>query len=1347
MFQHDKKELLTRLAQGIPCKVHYRDLGHIIPQRSDFLNAEMQSNIVKILRKSAPVLFMPNDILEREINGKYIINVFGILLDGSKTCVQLTNVPIFFDIQTENGDVNAVLDVVKIHTKYTKHEVVENYPFDHFTPTAIKYVRIYFDNLIDRTAAIYYMNSETSYKLAYDDDTKKFLSGEYFNKLSRETRFRTADWNRIEKYTPVKIDNKFVGDHKFSYSTCTNVLIVDSQHFVKLKKDRRKMLSETPLLKDHLEQDRTIIASWDIETYNLLGYEGIPNLEDPKTWILFCISLTLSWTFSPNPFLGVVISLFDADYAENAPPLTVICETELEVCMAFSAFANEFKPEIWTAFNGSRFDWPAYLSKMKHYNNIVYVKKSFGNVYMSQNENENTILRFNIRKKDIKISAELTMTMDTNVNFGGFIDTDAQIIMRQLYPKAEVLSGGSLNYYLKLNELDPKADLPYIMMFKIFELCSKKGDPEEIHKYIDARVDYAKIAKDLTDKQLMGLVNYYCYVDSLSVHRLLYKTSTISDRRENANLSHVQLYNAFYHANSQKVFNLVGGYAHKHGIAFSNRRGKLPEDDKMTIGGGLVLAPKLGLDTESPVVGFDFASLYPSLIISFNLSNDKLVLTEERANELRAEGYTLHEINMVCLKKSEPINVRGWVIRHNEVRTKGDKPILNYRKTITYSYAGEKVSYYVDLHADEIGIDAVATSCIYNVRQPPPQEVREKIAQWPKYDRTIRYDVIRHERDPLPRENLGLLGIIMLKMLGKRKPLKNEFLALKAQAEAFILSGQHERAAGLEFLKNKLDAKQKAIKIQSNSFYGCLTNHNSPIFNVIVGGGITKAGRDLLKRVYDFVCAGSYTIGLKKPLIGPKPFYGDTDSVYTPVSPHLLEVPKTDNLEDCWAKKVKITLDESKLMNEEINDYLITTTNCSQMSMSYEEVGFPSVFCGKKKYFFYQHFKSINFNPPFKDVFIRGLDSIKGGKNRIIREIGERFITRALSPTNKQSLIDIAEDILREFYENDWDVSDFSQIKTYKPTRKNISVLNFYSRMEKIYKKYEAENNTVMMSAYRLPEPGEKFQFVKVVKPQTFNNKGNKMKLSAADYMEFVSVYEYYKTTNAPMIIDKGKYVDEIITTLSRFITYHPDFKPNFEPTSDNYTDYDKHIMTAARNYLEDKCPAQDETAKNIQAELRTKLKPVIAYFKNNGLKNVAEIFFQNTPMTKVINQLRMEHYEYDTSAAKSLLQKLMCREKLDIATANDILALPRGTFAKMRIEMLRTLIEKECGEIISLGEKIEPHFGNIDLATAEKITEDLIALSKKLDRVKTMQRILAKWGKIANCINELKFSMIANAK
>ncbi|CAI2201187.1 12374_t:CDS:1, partial [Funneliformis geosporum] len=122
----------------------------------------------------------------------------------------------------------------------------------------------------------------------------------------------------------------------------------------------------------------------------------------------------------------------------------------------------------------------------------------------------------------------------------------------------------------------------------------------------------------------------YCIIDALRCQELLVKLSQINNYREVASIAHVSLFDSHYRTNRMKVRNLLDAYAFKRNMVFSSRvcenieKGKYP--------GAYVFPPEKGIIMRRPVTGLDFASLYPSLIMAYNLSLDKVILIHEEAD-------------------------------------------------------------------------------------------------------------------------------------------------------------------------------------------------------------------------------------------------------------------------------------------------------------------------------------------------------------------------------------------------------------------------------------------------------------------------------------------------------------------------------------------------------------------------------------------------------------------------------------------------------------------------------------------------------------------------------------------
>src|SRR5688572_20750022 len=159
---------------------------------------------------------------------------------------------------------------------------------------------------------------------------------------------------------------------------------------------------------------------------------------------------------------------------------------------------------------------------------------------------------------------------------------------------------------------------------------------------------------------------------------------------------------------------------------------------------------------------------------------------------------------------------------------------------------------------------------------------------------------------------------------------------------------------------NLKNSKQKAIKLYMNSFYGVTGQSGSPFYKLELAGGVTSAGREHIKLVAEFV---------KKKGFGIK--YGDTDSLYLTCPDSYYE--KCDLTYDAgkgiiskleyWAEMVKITMRIMGKLCNEVNNFLRLKTRSDYLKMAYEEVLFPVVFTGKKKYFGIPHEDTPNFKP------------------------------------------------------------------------------------------------------------------------------------------------------------------------------------------------------------------------------------------------------------------------------------------------------------------------------------------------------------------------------------------------
>src|SRR6266480_7911686 len=338
-----------------------------------------------------------------------------------------------------------------------------------------------------------------------------------------------------------------------------------------------------------------------------------------------------------------------------------------------------------------------------------------------------------------------------------------------------------------------------------------------------------------------------------------------------------------------KVRNLLSADAWREGILTSTIPCEQTETGKYP--GAYVFPLVKGLKNRRPVTGLDFASLYPSLIMTYNLSPDKIILSRERAESLKESGKKLHEINF----KFNGRDVFAWSIEHeNQAEMKGLYP-----------------------------------------------KVLEELL--------IRQNSLKRRLAPLN---------------DRKEELEKEISLAEARGEDVtdVLKSEY---SSVSFNVACQDAKQLALKVYMNTFYGEARNSGFPFFLRALAGGVTSAGQRNIKLIADLVKSKGF--GVK---------YGDTDSLYL-VCPeeYFWEcdekcISEKISKEKYWEEMVGISMEAMSELRGEVNDFLRKDNGSPYLKMAYEEVLFPVVFTGKKKYYGIPHESKPNFN---KELFIQGV--------------------------------------------------------------------------------------------------------------------------------------------------------------------------------------------------------------------------------------------------------------------------------------------------------------------------------------------------------------------------------------
>ena len=1146
-------------------------------------NGGISDGIRKQLSARKEILFMPHDVEEtvEYVDGvpTYRLNLFGPMMDGSKAHVIIEDIDVFFDIRVPDRPPSAQLlsskgreRLEKINPKavrlrqFDAHlrqlfeenavatqtiDDMEAFPVQGYRLEKCAYKRVFTSDLKERKKAIAAVRS-LGYETASDDRSA------YYRKAAREYGLTLTEWLRISEYEYVEGPTKSspLCAHVFRVSVKTVRPLIDPM----APKDVREKASAFKRKNPLLAKDRTFVLTWDIETHSDRKVGEVPNAANPEDHV-FMICATAHWKDSTDSLAKICIVDKATDPDERWT--TIECGTQENVIKAWFLVLRALAPDSIIGFNDSEYDWPFVIEKANQFELLAWAHEKVSAIPRARQTNEG-VYRWNFhREKKIKISPEESF-YSSFLKLPGFVPIDVRPCFKKLYPKSEVAKGSSLNFYLTENKLSGKADMPYMRMFKIYE------------KAVAAAAELAAEAIAAA-AFLMRQVAHYCIIDALRCQQLMVRRNVINDYREVSALSYVSFADSVLYAGGMKVCNMLIAYAIRKGMVCSNITREVKETGKYP--GAWVFDPEKGLENKRPVTGLDAQSLYPSIIMTYNLSPEKILLTEEEAEYWKARGRKLHYIEFMFNGRQ----IRGWSIRHNNVK----EDIGLYPSILIDLFAKRKemkdtlapltdFKEFIELVMGNSKKEGITLAqALRAAHEATENEMRLFQAGFaaaePGSDGAKDFDW----KLKCAKERIEMVEKIIAKARSLEPEADADIEAAKAAgAELPAVDDESVRLAILAeydrvcFEHTGVDSKQKALKVFMNTFYGEAGNSLSAFFLLQLAGGVTTAGQHTIKLVANFAIKESFRVK-----------YGDTDSVYLIIpEKYFADVDaryagKKISKEEYWTEMVQITMKVMAEFRDRVNKMLETDNGTKYLKMAYEEVLFPVVFTGKKKYYGIPHINVPNFHP--KKLFVRGIDILKQGQTGLARDIGNRIMGESMKIDNTKTLRQIVEDTVGDavMRPSQWKFDHFVRTDAYKPNKKNVRVLRFIARMQARHTIEVEENRRRVATGlpplkylYKLPEPGERFEYVYVKHGGAFDLQGYRSRPKKGDVMEFPHVCKALG-----MEIDTALYMESYVVGLcARFINGDADFAP--DPAAVARMDpkqIDKKAQDKAKKFLE----------------------------------------------------------------------------------------------------------------------------------------------------------------------------------
>ena len=674
--------------------------------RHHFADPELHEDIKNKIRKLEPQYFKPlfvksDNVYYGGITQNTLV-FYGILEDGTHATVLVREIrPHFYLWLPKKNPIEVQKKIVEVLNSITSADyksrglTLTEYEEKNFTIapvcTSIEkhkkfvYFREYNENPLDDALRLEFNTSrqrdhcmkfmrKLNYKTA-DDDYHILAT------ISMEKGISYNKWAILNDYT------RFIQNGTARY-TDKFVFVIDYQNY--------KICEETP---EHLQKDDLITLAWDIETYSPTGQLPMPEYDDHR---IIMIGMNFYRHHSAEPLLR--ICLVDMECNPHPDFIAIKCADERELIMGFIEIIRRIKPDFYIGYNDGNYDWPWIVGRAIKYNLILdlYNAAARSNTFIKKPKDVEQFYR----EISIKIEAGKEVKV-RNFRPPGVIPVDLLVECRRNY--SSKLDNFKLNSVLSLLKLPSKKDMSPKEMNIIYKKILQEGaTAENIEKYTE--------------------IALYCVHDCQSVQNIMIRGNFIFNSRPVAELSHTSLYDIFYYAGGSRVRNLTyaegkkrkyllsaivegrskvsfpGGYVVKPRAELIKPKLSISERQKINpdwhdmpqeeIDLLYFIVEKYGaVISESrlqelkckyailekphvweffiekfrpPITALDFASLYPSLMMAYNISPDMLVsptATEQEIAKLR-EKYKLIEIDFI---NSHQDRVHGYVVWHDNI--------------------------------------------------------------------------------------------------------------------------------------------------------------------------------------------------------------------------------------------------------------------------------------------------------------------------------------------------------------------------------------------------------------------------------------------------------------------------------------------------------------------------------------------------------------------------------------------------------------------------------------------------------------------------------------------------------
>ena len=617
------------------------------------------------------MLLQPCDWHEHDVQGKYVIDAYGRLESGKVACVRINGFKPFFYVKgTKPEGVTA--------TKVQKYDILAG--FTDLTTTEVWRVEC-------PSKAKFSEAVKASKGVLYESNLPPFLRMFHQRHLGPASPF---SFTGIAYSIPIDPETEEPLYNVDQFYQCDVASVHPAEASIPLK-----------------------VACYDLEMYSESGMFPRASAGDP----IIQIGISYRWSndlLTPTRRVVFVVGTVDASEDDTQ---FICCETEEDMLFRFAAEVRIQNPDVMCGYNTFGFD-DAYIEDrckelgiLEEIDLARYPSKTkdvHGNWKTKFSETKKFELasgKYDLRYLMLRgrLGLDLLLNMRREHSLDSFkLDSVARVFLKDKvvdYTNGRIAtkstrglrSGNYVSFDIVGNTSDPYQEGRKVRVTSVdpkgFELDAPGDLFADLSPSERKCLEWTFAKDDVEPHELFHLhahggaagrarIAKYCIQDCDLVLTLMAKLDTLVNARGMADVCKVPMEFVLRRGQGIKIFSAVTYYASQRDQIMQVQSAA---DFDTGYEGAIVLPPKIGMYLEQPISVLDFNSLYPTNMISYNLSPDTLVCEREfdqEGNKIRHEGRTMAEL--------KALEEKGYILEEVDYDTKDETGSVVGRTVCTF---------------------------------------------------------------------------------------------------------------------------------------------------------------------------------------------------------------------------------------------------------------------------------------------------------------------------------------------------------------------------------------------------------------------------------------------------------------------------------------------------------------------------------------------------------------------------------------------------------------------------------------------------------------------------------------